>query len=146
MECRIRRWRIEDANDIAETLNNKKVLDNLRDGIPFPYTAEDAKEFIQAMNVADPETTFSFAITVDDKAIGSIAAFRQSNIHSKTAEVGYYIAEPYWGKDLERVPSDRYVSISFAIPISSGSLRSLSHIISALVVSLRKAAFSWRER
>lgn len=46
MECRIRRWRIEDANDIAETLNNKKVLDNLRDGIPFPYTAEDAKEFI----------------------------------------------------------------------------------------------------
>lgn len=95
MECRIRRWRIEDANDIAETLNNKKVLDNLRDGIPFPYTAEDAKEFIQAMNVADPETTFSFAITVDDKAIGSIAAFRQSNIHSKTAEVGYYIAEPY---------------------------------------------------
>lgn len=52
MECRIRRWRIEDANDIAETLNNKKVLDNLRDGIPFPYTAEDAKEFIQAMNVA----------------------------------------------------------------------------------------------
>ena len=139
MECRIRRWRIEDANDIAETLNNKKVLDNLRDGIPFPYTAEDAKEFIQAMNVADPETTFSFAITVDDKAIGSIAAFRQSNIHSKTAEVG-------GEKDLERVPSDRYVSISFAIPISSGSLRSLSHIISALVVSLRKAAFSWRER
>ena len=65
MECRIRRWRIEDANDIAETLNNKKVLDNLRDGIPFPYTVEDAKEFIQAMNVADPETTFSFAITVD---------------------------------------------------------------------------------
>ena len=100
MECRIRRWRIEDANDIAETLNNKKVLDNLRDGIPFPYTVEDAKEFIQAMNVADPETTFSFAITVDDKAIGSIAALRQSNIHSKTAEVGYYIAEPYWVKGL----------------------------------------------
>ena len=59
------------------------MLDNLRDGIPFPYTAEDAKEFIQAMNAADPETTFSFAITVDDKAIGSIAAFRQSNIHSE---------------------------------------------------------------
>jgi hypothetical protein len=58
MECRIRRWRIEDANDIAETLNNKKVLDNLRDGIPFPYTAEDAKEFIQAMNAADPAHPF----------------------------------------------------------------------------------------
>lgn len=62
MECRIRRWRIEDANDIAETLNNKKVLDNLRDGIPFPYTAEDAKEFIQAMNVARAANFFCLII------------------------------------------------------------------------------------
>lgn len=83
MECRIRRWRIEDANDIAETLNNKKVLDNLRDGIPFPYTAEDAKEFIQAMNVADPETTFSFAITVDDKAIGRPRSVRAIYIRKR---------------------------------------------------------------
>lgn len=98
MECKIRYWRIEDAEDIAETLNNKNILDNLRDGIPFPYTVHDAREFIQAMNAADSESTFSFAITVDDKAIGSIGAFRQSNIHSRTAEVGYYIAEPYWGQ------------------------------------------------
>ena len=98
MECKIRCWRIEDAEDIAETLNNKNILDNLRDGISFPYTVHDAKEFIQAMNAADSESTFSFAITVYDKAIGSIGAFRQNNIHSRTAEVGYYIAEPYWGK------------------------------------------------
>ena len=100
MECKIRCWRIEDAEDIAETLNNKNILDNLRDGIPFPYTVHDAREFIQAMNAADSESTFSFAITVDDKAIGSISAFRQSNIHSRTAEVGYYIAEPYWGQGI----------------------------------------------
>ena len=100
MECKIRCWRIEDAEDIAETLNNKNILDNLRDGIPFPYTVHDAREFIQAMNAADSESTFSFAITVDDKAIGSIGAFRQSNIHSRTAEVGYYIAEPYWGQGI----------------------------------------------
>lgn len=35
MECKIRYWRIEDAEDIAETLNNKNILDNLRDGSPF---------------------------------------------------------------------------------------------------------------
>lgn len=58
------------------------------------------KSCVRKKGVPGKETTFSFAITVDDKAIGSIAAFRQSNIHSKTAEVGYYIAEPYWGKGL----------------------------------------------
>lgn len=49
---------------------------------------------------ADKNDTFAFAITIDDKAIGSIGAFRQSNIHQLTAELGYYIAEEYWGKGI----------------------------------------------
>lgn len=100
MECKIRYWRFEDAHDLAEAINNKKILDNLRDGVPFPYTVKDAKEFIAAMLNADKEMIYAFAITVNDKAIGSIGAFRQANIHSRTAEIGYYIAEPYWGKGI----------------------------------------------
>ena len=52
------------------------------------------------MRSADPNDTFAFAITVDDKAVGSISAFRQGNIHRKTAELGYYLAEEYWGKGI----------------------------------------------
>jgi len=100
MDCKIRPWRIEDAHSLATALNNPKILDNLRDGLPFPYTLKDAEEFISAMLSADKDTTYSFAITVDDKALGSIGAFRQSNIHAQTAEIGYYIAEPYWGLGL----------------------------------------------
>lgn len=100
MECKIRPWSIEDAEGICKIINNKKVLDNLRDGIPFPYTIEDAKEFITAMLSADPNTTYAFAIIFDNNIVGSIGAFRQSNIHFRTAEVGYYIGEPYWGKGL----------------------------------------------
>ena len=48
----------------------------------------------------DDNETFAYAITVDDKAVGSIGAFRQSNIHRQTAELGYYLAEEYWGKGL----------------------------------------------
>lgn len=100
MECKIRSWRLEDAKDLAEALNNKKILDNLRDGLPYPYTVEDAKAFISAMLNADKNQTYAFAITVDDKAIGSIGVFRKDNIHSKTAEMGYYIAEKYWGQGI----------------------------------------------
>lgn len=100
MECKIRYWAIEDASDIAKALNNKKVLDNLRDGLPYPYTAEDAKAFITSMLQADKNTTYSFAITVENVAIGSIGVFRKDNIHSKTAEMGYYISEQYWGKGI----------------------------------------------
>lgn len=70
----------------------------MRDGLPFPYTVEDAKDFIFAMLNADPESTYAFVIMLNDTVIGSIGAFRRSNIHSRTAEVGYYIGEPYWSK------------------------------------------------
>lgn len=97
MHLTIRRQRIDDKSDLAIILNNLKVLNNLRDGLPYPYTENDAEDFIRAMLSADKDSTFAFAITIDDKAIGSIGVFRQDNIHCKTAEMGYYIGEPYWG-------------------------------------------------
>lgn len=100
MKCRIRKWELSDAKDLAAALSNKKVQDNLRDGLPYPYTEQDGKDFISAMLSADENETFAFAITVDNTVIGSIGIFRQENIHRQTAELGYYIAEEYWGKGI----------------------------------------------
>lgn len=36
MNCKIRSWRMEDVSNLAEALCNKKILDNLRDGLPYP--------------------------------------------------------------------------------------------------------------
>lgn len=100
MDCILRRWRAEDAPELAGIVNNEKIQANLRDGLPYPYTLRDAEEFISAMLGADPDTAYAFAITVQDKVVGSISAFRRDNIHYRTAEVGYYIAEEYWGKGI----------------------------------------------
>ena len=100
MICKIRKWLLSDAEDLTVAISNKKVQDNLRDGIPYPYTVQDGINFISAMLSADENDTFAFAITVDEKAIGSIGVYRQENIHRQTAELGYYIAEEYWGKGI----------------------------------------------
>ena len=100
MNIQIRKWILTDAKDLAAALSNKKILDNLRDGLPYPYTEQDGQAFIAAMLAADEDETFAFAVTVDSKVIGSIGAFRQGNIHKQTAELGYYIAEEYWGKGI----------------------------------------------
>lgn len=63
MECIIREWKIEDAAGLAEMLNNKNILNNLRDGLPYPYTKSDAEEYIMSMLSADKTKTFAFAIT-----------------------------------------------------------------------------------
>lgn len=100
MTCKIRKWQLSDARDLASALSNTKIQDNLRDGLPYPYTEKDAVEYITAMLSADENETFAFAITIDDKVIGSIGAFRQGNIHRRTAELGYYLAEDSWGKGI----------------------------------------------
>lgn len=100
MNIKIRSWKIEDVEVLAKATNNKKIQDNLRDGLPFPYTISDAKDFISSMLTADRNNTFAWAITIDDVAVGSIGVFRKENVHRLTAEMGYYIAEEYWGKGI----------------------------------------------
>ena len=100
MNCKIRKWKLTDAKDIAVALSNKKIQDNLRDGLPYPYSEQDGIDYISSMLSANEDETFAFAITLDDKVIGSIGVFRQQNIHRQTAEMGYYIAEEYWGKGI----------------------------------------------
>jgi RimJ/RimL family protein N-acetyltransferase len=96
----IRQWQTEDAPALSKAIDNKAVQDNLRDGIPFPYTEKDGAEFIASMISAEQDSTFAFAVIFKNTVIGSIGAFRQANIHRRTAEMGYYIAEEHWGKGI----------------------------------------------
>lgn len=100
MRIQIRPWRLSDAADLARAISNPKILQNLRDGLPYPYTEEDGRDFISAMLAAEKNDTFAFAVTADGRVAGSIGVFRQQNIHSRTAELGYYLAEEYWGKGI----------------------------------------------
>ena len=100
MICKIRKWKLSDAEDLAAALSNTKIQNNLRDGLPYPYTEKDGTEYITDMLSADEDQTFAFAVTADSKVGGSSGGFRQENIHRQTGELGYYIAEEYWGKGI----------------------------------------------
>ena len=100
MNIKIRPWKTEDAEPLAKGMNNKNIHDNVRDGLPFPYTVSDAKDFISAMVDADSNNTFAWAITADDIVVGGIGVFRKDNVHRLTAEMGYWISEDYWGKGI----------------------------------------------
>ncbi len=98
MECTLRAWKKTDADDLSKALNNPAILKNLRDGLPYPYTKQDALQYIDSMLSAKENSAYAFAVCIDDKAIGSIGVFRQNNIHKYTGELGYYIAQEYWSK------------------------------------------------
>ena len=93
----IREWRHSDAEALSIILNDRKILDNLRDGLPYPYTADDALYFINSCISVDKNSQFCFAIVNNDKLVGSIGVYRQENIHFRTAELGYYVGAEFWG-------------------------------------------------
>ena len=95
---KLRHWHINDAEALAQMLNNKNIVANLRDGIPFPYTVKDAKYFL--VNTAIPKSFYHFCIEVNKEVGGSISIFPKEDVYRKTAEIGYYIAEPYWKRGI----------------------------------------------
>jgi len=94
----IRDWQIQDAAFIAEYANNRRIWLNLRDAFPYPYSLADAEDFIARAIGADPVTIF--AIATKSEAIGSIGLMLGKDVHRFTAEMGYWLAEPYWGKGI----------------------------------------------
>lgn len=100
MNIRLRDWNMEDVTDLVTCINNKKISDNLSDGVPHPYTIKDAEIFIKSNLCADRKKQLSKAITMNNQLIGSIGVFAKEDIYRKTAEMGYWLAEPYWGKGI----------------------------------------------
>lgn len=98
MEFQLREWRPSDKDSMVEYANNPNIAKWLTNQFPCPYTAKDADDYLHMIKNDHP--TKVFAITVNDKAVGSIGIFPQSDIHEKSAEIGYWLAEPYWGNGI----------------------------------------------
>jgi ribosomal-protein-alanine N-acetyltransferase len=96
--CEVRSWRAADAEPLARHADNKKIWLNLRDAFPHPYTSHDAREFIRSVRVRMPETTF--AISVNEEAIGSVGFVLRHDVERVSAEIGYWLAEPFWGRGI----------------------------------------------
>ena len=94
----IRKFRRSDKFRMAEIANNEKIAANLRDAFPSPYSVEDAQKFISMCLRQDPYQVF--AIEFEGEYVGNIGLHRQDDVYRKTAELGYFIGEPWWNRDI----------------------------------------------
>jgi RimJ/RimL family protein N-acetyltransferase len=106
----LRLWTLDDLDSLVHYANNWNVARFLTDGFPHPYTAEDGKAFIEKVAADNP--VHIFAIDIDGQAVGGIGIHPQSDIQRKNAELGYWLAEPYWGQGI--VTAAIYEIVEFA--------------------------------
>ena len=94
----IRELEVSDIPKLALYANNEKVSCNLRDAFPNPYTMDDAVRFVEMAAAKDPKTIF--AIQYKGDYVGNISLTPGSDVYRKSAEIGYFIGEPFWNKDI----------------------------------------------
>ncbi len=96
MSVLIRAWKTEDAIELVNLANNKKIWSNVKDFFPHPYTKQNAKEWL-ALNVG-VQPVMNFVIEADGSFAGSIGMIQQQDVHRCNMEIGYWLGEPYWNK------------------------------------------------
>ena len=97
-KCSVREWRVSDAESLAMHANNREIWLNLRNSFPHPYTLEDAQQWIA---IATQEQLHRhFAIVVNDAAVGGIGLIVGTDVYCRTAEIGYWLSEEYWGQGI----------------------------------------------
>ncbi len=88
----------EDAPALAQLANNKKIWDNVRDILPHPYGIDDAIFFVNLTKQENPQC--SFAIEYENQFCGMVGLVPQQDVYRLTAEIGYWMGEPFWGKGI----------------------------------------------
>ena len=96
--CTVRSWTNDDLASLVKYADNRKIWLNLRDRFPHPYTRRDGRDFIQLARSQRPETMF--AIDVEGEAVGGIGFVPNSDVERVSAEIGYWIGEPFWGRGI----------------------------------------------
>jgi len=94
----VRSWTNDDLGSLVKYADNRKIWLNLRDRFPHPYTRRDGREFIHLARSLRPETMF--AIEVDGEAAGGIGFVPHSDVERVSAEIGYWLGEPFWGRGI----------------------------------------------
>ena len=96
--CVVRSWAWKDRDAIVYHANNRNVWINLRDRFPHPYTRNDARNWLEMVIGTKPET--NFAIAVAGEAVGGIGFSIQPDVGYRSAEIGYWLGEEFWGRGI----------------------------------------------
>jgi RimJ/RimL family protein N-acetyltransferase len=94
----LRGWLPGDAEALALHANNPNIATCLLDKFPSPYTLEAAQAWVKQWEHQNP--VINFALAINGQIAGGVGLELREDIHRLTPLIGYWLAEPYWGKGI----------------------------------------------
>ena len=138
-DFRIRSYHPADGVDLVRYADNPRIAEHLRERFPHPYTHEAAAEWLDLALRQDPET--NFVIATDEELIGTIGLRLGEDVYRHSAEIGYWLGEPFWGRGIASRSVDALSEWGFE---HFSLLRIFAYVFSANPASMRvleKAGF-----
>jgi len=91
--------RLNEAESLAEAIGNPEIVRYLS-SVPWPYTTKHARQFIQKQRAEarkKKKSSHGFSIQLRGKSgiVGGIGFHDYDEFH-RSAEIGYWLAEPLW--------------------------------------------------
>ena len=95
----LRRWIINDIKELSNLMNNadRSYLSN---GLPYPYTEDNAQWWINMIADKDEKNGIYRAIIVDGNIVGMVSLEKKSDVYEKDADISYMLMTEYWGKGI----------------------------------------------
>jgi RimJ/RimL family protein N-acetyltransferase len=90
---------MEDKPALLRHANNRNLWRNLRDRFPHPYLAADADAWLSRVAAALPPEGI-YAIDIAGEAVGGVGVERHSDVRRCSADIGYWLAETFWGRGI----------------------------------------------
>lgn len=94
----IRDYHRDDKAALLRYADNPAIAGQLRDRFPTPYTARDADRWLD--RVLESPDQPDFAIASARELVGGIGLALQEDVHRRSAEIGYWLGEPFWGRGI----------------------------------------------
>lgn len=112
LQFTLRHWQIADLPSLVRYANNPNIAKWMMDSFPHPYQEKDGQEFIALTMKHTPRRLL--AIDVAGEAVGGIGLHPQQDISRMNAELGYWLAEPFWGNRITSNAIKQIVNFGFA--------------------------------
>lgn len=140
---------VSQAGEIARLLNDRRVWSTLSDIVPFPYSQQDALDFM-ALVQAEGSPLKSYTVLADGRVAGVVGYECGKLNKSHVAVIGYWYGQEFWGRGiataalkllLEKAKSDTQIKRieATAFAFNTGSRRVLEKCGFVLEAMLKNA-------
>ncbi|MBR5747366.1 MAG: GNAT family N-acetyltransferase [Prevotella sp.] len=112
LKLELRHWTQADAMELTSLCN---AVDRrfLSDRLPYPYTEEDAKAWLNMVAQNDSVTGIYRAIVMDGQPIGSISVEQKEDVYRIDGEIGFMLHGDYCNKGIMTEAIRQMCTIAF---------------------------------